>query len=122
MVCCIRDLQSKQVVHLVFSCVVRIIVSGIRRDGTFDESMSGLHAGWVLAWKIQEDNGAYLLMTYGGYVKLRLPGVGSVRPFVVVVGTGIKVVLDSAEAWDEDAAAADDASVALDTLNPSGYK
>jgi hypothetical protein len=97
-------------------------MSRIRRDGTFDESMSGLYTEWMLAKRQQCDSWIYLLITYGGYVKLRLPGVGSVRPFVVVVGTGIKVVLDSAEAWDEDAAAAEDASVALDTLNPSGYK
>lgn len=59
-------------------------------------------------------------MTYGGYVKFLTPGVGSVLPLVVVVGTGMSVVLESAAACEEDAADADAASVALLMLKPSG--
>ena len=61
-------------------------------------------------------------MTYGGYVKFLAPAVGSVLPFVVVVGTGSIVELDNAAACEDDAAVADTASVALLMLKPSGKR
>jgi hypothetical protein len=35
-----------------------------------------------------------VLRTYGGKLRLRTPGVGSVLPWVVVVGTGRMVVVE----------------------------
>ena len=61
-----------------------------------------------------------LFITYGGKSKLRTPGVGSVLPWVVVVGTGRIGDADKAELCEADADAAEEASVALVMLKPSG--
>lgn len=62
-----------------------------------------------------------LLIAYGGKLRLRTPGVGSVLP-CIVVETVTAGVAEFAAAWDEAAAIAEAASVAFVMLKPSGYE
>lgn len=99
-VCSIRYLVAEKVVHLVLGRIVLIVVRCIGRDGALDKSVARLNTGMLsvkdycepcvccVAGKPRQNVGTYLLITYGGYVRFRTPGVGSVRPKVVVVAAG----------------------------------
>ena len=53
MVSCVRDLQTKQVVHLILSRVILVVVRCVRCDRALTERMTRLHVVNDVRWVVE---------------------------------------------------------------------